>query len=437
MSYDFAKGANPFDHSGDDNRPTFTEADQAIFSGIREADKQRRVAKPLDIFKIYPDYSQPRRVVPSSVRQHWNGLPNTVATLFQTWVREVALLRFDERRHRDLNDVEEELYHLIDGILQSEDVEQVERAESDALHPVEDALLKVVDLAASIRRDGLTNAITVVKYGDRYQLETGERRWLAYHLLYAHYDDKHWTKIPAVVVEQLDVWRQASENNVRDDLNAIAKARQFAILLMDLYRLEGVHFAPFDDVVTPGESDLPYYAQVADGDTFRIPRGKGQLLLNAMGLKNTRQLRDYRGLLKLPDIVWQIADDLNWSEYFIRDLRSEAGNDDAKLIQLTAHAAREQGYTVPTGTVYDDLLHDYTVPVGTVYDGDTAPTGTVSVGEPVVTDDDRKRMRKLSKLDRRIFAASEKEKRHVIEMIHQQREWLDYLELTLRRSMES
>ena len=109
-------------------------------------------------------------------------------------------------------------------------------------------LLRLADLAGSIRQDGLTNPITVVKTGDTHVIETGERRWVAFHLLNAYIDGDDYQSIPARRMPELNLWRQASENTARDALNAIARARQIALLLMDMHGWE--HFAAIEDFRT-------------------------------------------------------------------------------------------------------------------------------------------------------------------------------------------
>lgn len=206
-------------------------------------------------------------------------------------------------------------------------------------------MLAVINLAGSIYRDGLLNAITIVQRGDQYQLETGERRWLAYHLLYAHTQDEQWSKIPARTVEQINVWRQASENNARADLNAIGRARQLALLLMDLLEREGQQFATFNQF----DGEREFYAQVADGLVYGIPKGKGQLLLDAMGLQNGVQLRQYRRLLRLPDRVWQLADDFGWPENLIhREILTPATSDEEMVELAEKMAAQENSVSILT-----------------------------------------------------------------------------------------
>lgn len=244
----------------------------------------------IPVTQIVPDPRQPRRAVPSVVRQI---VPDTRygVTLLEAWSDQLG----------------SRLSTLTKDILEG----RWEAPDDYEPRPIEVSWLSLLDLAASIRRDGLTNPITVVQDGERYRLETGERRWLAYCLLDAFFEGEYAT-IPARVVDDFDVWRQASENNARSDLNAIGRARQFAILLMDLLGAE--QFAPFEAFAL--EQD--FYAQVSGGEVWRIPRGEAPRLVAAMGLKNTQQLRQYRGLLRLPPDVWVVADDESWAESVCR-----------------------------------------------------------------------------------------------------------------------
>ena len=190
------------------------------------------------------------------------------------------------------------------------------------LPPLEASFQRVVDLAASIRQDGLMNPVTVAASGNGYVIETGERRWLAVHLLRWHFgvDDENergalkWDKIPAVQIDQPDVWRQAAENNVRDDLNAVSKARQLALLLMDIHNKDS-DFKPIGSF----DHEQDFYAQVANGYKYRIPVGMGEKLANVLGFSSPKQVRDYRRLLKIERELWDVADDEDWTEGAIRE----------------------------------------------------------------------------------------------------------------------
>lgn len=299
---------------------SLSDTDSAIFGEIASIEEEQVRAVPVSIFEITPHRSQPRRALPSGVASRWGGDPYKLRDVFAQWLAMV-----EEERGTTLN--------LEPYLLAEEEVERLVKAGM-----LETAFLDLVELAASIRRDGLTNPITVVPIGDQYLLETGERRWLAYHLLYSFFDDSKWQRIPARIVDELSVWRQASENNARANLNAISRARQFAVLLMDLLAEDAEVFKTYQEVLAEGGTELEYYAQVADGTMYRVPRGKGEQLLNAMGLKHPQQLREYRELLRLPFEVWQIADDFDWPQRRIRSLIRQA-KDDADLIRLAKEAA--------------------------------------------------------------------------------------------------
>lgn len=259
----------------------------------------------IDIFSIWPDRAQPRRTMPSVIA--WDGQPNTVQNALQRWL---AALR--EERQTQENDAA--LWDWLKAVLQQE-TGDLEALYSDRPGPIETGLLNLVELAASIRSEGLTNAITIARTENgRYRLETGERRWMAYHLLDSVFgesetgdgsDGATWQKIPARVVEAFSVWRQAAENNARADLNAIGKARQYALLLMDLIGPD--EFQPVDAF----ENEQAFYNQAAD---VRIPSGKSQLMLEMMGFHHRNAFSRCRAHLKLPNELWTAGDDYDLPE---------------------------------------------------------------------------------------------------------------------------
>jgi len=282
---------------------TLSEAADTIFGEIDKIESIRQVANPLDIFQIYPDPNQPRRTIPNSVRQksNWDESPEGIQILFQTWqtmVEEERRSPFDIQSHLLLKNDANNPDDYVAGTL-------------------EDSLNKIISLASSIREEGLTNPITVARYNTYHIIETGERRWLAFHLLNLLDKNGNWTKIPARIVNTSNVWRQAFENNARDDLNAISRARQLALLLMDLYSKVGSNFRPREDF----SHELDFYAQVKDGNVYSIPNGKWDIFLTAMGLKNKVQLRQYRGILKIDREFWDYADEHNLTEGEIREAR--------------------------------------------------------------------------------------------------------------------
>ncbi|MBZ0301752.1 MAG: ParB N-terminal domain-containing protein, partial [Anaerolineae bacterium] len=343
---------------------TKEEIDMELYGDIAALDELRRDATPVDIFSIYPDVTQPRRIIPSEVRHAWAGDPAEIAALFEAWFAAITRERYarleklpeEERQARSYFDLGAYLEGTYLGGSGGEDEDEASPASPG---PLEAGFRLIVDLAATIRRDGLINPITVAHAGANYRLETGERRWLAYHLLHAYFDgtegrpdeQSQWQKIPAYTVDQASVWRMAHENNVRDDLNAIGKARQFALLLMNIYALRGVQFTPFHEVVEPGESDRSFYSQVADGGQFPMPRGNTERLLNAMGFTSKSELRENRSLLTLPDEVWQWADDLGWAQYRVRRMQQLADRDPERLIEIARREAEKDGLSVGIPTL--------------------------------------------------------------------------------------
>ena len=72
------------------------------------------------------------------------------------------------------------------------------------------------------------------------------------------------------------------------------------------------------------ENEQDFYSQVADGNKWRIPRGHGEQLLNAMGLSDASQLRQYRALLRLQPEDWRKGDDENLTEGELRKIINQS-----------------------------------------------------------------------------------------------------------------
>lgn len=289
----------------------------AVQAGVSEFTKVNpNKLRLTDIFAIQPDYLQPRRAIPHALRTEWRPNAQQMPDFLNHWI---SIAGIDPMVY--FQESEDELPVFDD--------------------PAQISLIELIGLAASIRREGLLNPITLVKDESigAFVIETGERRWLAYHLLHLLFGDQY-KNIPSREMAERDVWRQASENSSRAPLNAIARARQLALLVMDMYG-GTAQFVAFD---TFGH-ELEFYAQVADGNDWRIPRGRGERLLAAMGLKNPQQLREYRALLRLPYQAWNMADDKNIPEFAIRQMVGDAKGDEQLLLTLI------EKYTVSTDTV--------------------------------------------------------------------------------------
>lgn len=301
---------------------------------IAAADSEFQSIEAVSIHDIQPNSMQPRYSIPHDIADIYALKSDNILEILERWIIEVQLEKSDKNF---------DVLNYLAGE-KTERGDHAERDEVDAsglaglMHSSKElALMKLVDLAASIRRDGLSNPISLVRHPDHYEIETGERRWLAYHILFWKFGDRdlrphgttvNWSRIPARIVNRVDVWRQASENNARDNLNAISRARQLAILLMDMHGSQ--NFTPYSQCA----DEQTFYAQVADGARWRIPRGQGERLLNAMGMTDAGQLRQYRALLRLPTELWRKGDDEHLSEGELRKMKAAL----ATVTRVTAAA---------------------------------------------------------------------------------------------------
>ncbi len=280
------------------SKPLDVQANDRTFGTPDLPDTARQISKPVPLGSITPDPAQPRREVPFTVRKRAkeDGAPE-----WETW----------HAMAERLGGKVIPLNTLLRGEGEANEDEKTGR-------PLVDGFLSLVALAASINRDGLANAITVIRRGERYIIETGERRFQAYSLLYGALREEKFAKIPARVVDKSDVWRQAAENGSRKPLNAIGMARQLALLIMELNKgRDGISYAPFESF--EGDCDRDFYAQVANGNVHRIPKGSSERILQTTGLKSYSQLAQYRALLSIPDEVWMLADEEDWPEGRIRE----------------------------------------------------------------------------------------------------------------------
>lgn len=330
---------------GGDNSPsdeiTHADINSHILSNIKRAEGEKIVARPIDIFSIIPDVTQPRRAIPFSVRRSYENSAQNIPLMLEEWHI------ITERAIGQTIEVRETITHGGEGL----DIEP------SSLPSIVSDYLDLLGLAASIHREGLTNAITVSDAGDYKRIETGERRYLAHHLLTMYVDEVKYSKIAAQEVKR-DVWRQASENGARKPLNAIGLARQLALLIMDMYQGDkDVFFDKFEALILPGECDRRFYAQVANGNRYRIKRGMSQKILDVTGLKSRSQIQQYRNLLSLTDELWIEADENDYTEFRIRSILDEINNTN-KSGRFTA----ENDDMSPTG----DITHEnqrYEAPV--------------------------------------------------------------------------
>lgn len=321
----------------DASRPQVDDDFIDAFLGIG-AELQAEVIEPVGvpIRDILPDPVQPRRAMPPELRDAWlRGEPaDKVLDRWEVLAHAAAIDAQMPLRWKHIIDQEDDPTPLNEG------GPERDRRELPA---VAEHWLDLVRLAGSIHQTGLEQPITVYRDGKGYRLIVGERRLLAYHLL-----DKlgyeGYTHIPAIKRAEPGVWRQAFENGARQNLNAISKARQLALLLM---ALNPGACAPFDGEGQPGQA---WYAQAA---SLRVPYGRAEAVTTVLGLKNPRHLRRYRALLTLPGEVWELADEHDWTEGRLRDMIAEAGGDSDQLVRISR---REAGLEQPVREHRDPLL---------------------------------------------------------------------------------
>jgi hypothetical protein len=330
-----------------------------MYGGVDLPPSGRLIANPTPIYAIRPDLRQPRRAIPAVARGQWDGDPADLPTILGNW------------------------HGLVERLLGREiDIPKAIRGgerldEVDAVDPIVATYLALLDLAASIFSDGLVNPIRTA----RGVIESGERRWLAYHVLNL-YSGSDYSKIPAVEKAVIDVWAQAAENGARAPLNAIGMARQLALLIMDMYEGDdGVKFDPYERMVLPGECDRRFYAQVANGVIYRIKRGMMERILNVTGLKSRKQVNQYRNLLTIPDELWQKADVQDWAEGAIRQYLESSvspvsGDDMSTIVDISDSddGDGEGDDRLTTVNLSDSDEGDE--------DGDTLPIGNLDAPSP-------------------------------------------------------
>lgn len=264
--------------------------------------------------RIRPDPAQPRRVLPEVIRRDFlAGLINARQAL-ERWEAQVA--EEAARLGRPRPDWRALLDRAPDD--RGEDISVDAPGQPG---PEEDALRAIVATAATIRHGGQVSPITVseVDSGSYYRIETGERRYWAHHWLNTWLGDGY-DQIQCIVVPQASPWRQAAENTSREELSAMALARQLATLLLDLYGIR-----PDQDGPVANE----WYRQALN---YRVPRGEGAALRAALGGIERAQFSRIQNLLRLSDAVWELADRHRLEEKRLRPVLKL--RDDALQLQL-------------------------------------------------------------------------------------------------------
>ncbi|MBZ0316066.1 MAG: ParB N-terminal domain-containing protein [Anaerolineae bacterium] len=198
----------------------------------------------LPIQLVRPDPAQPRRVLPETIYQAFHQQHLTPYQALKELIQLVQIAARQKGRP---------FTHVLDLLPNPND--ETETDVPVTLTPEEILLRDLANLAVTIRDDGQVNPLTVVDKSEGmthiYQIETGERRywatWLMMEFLSGYQGDG---SIPCIIVpsNRASVFRQAKENTSRAGLNAIAMARQVALLLLAAHGIE----SPTSDPVSHG-----------------------------------------------------------------------------------------------------------------------------------------------------------------------------------------
>jgi hypothetical protein len=302
----------------------------------------------LNIQLLRPDPVQPRRILPQDLHEAFHSQrisPNQA-------IKE--LVNRAQGRARVAGRPFSNPFDLM-ASNESEDV-------ADIHYSIEEELLRdLVQLAMTLQDDGQVNPLTVVNISEgvmvQYVIETGERRyWSTWLLKDFHPVESHDGKIPCIVIpnDKASPFRQAKENTSRTGLNAIAMARQVALLLL--------HVHGYDIPLHPVNMD--FYRQALELD-LRGKREHTADVLSALGGIHKMQLSQHKALLRLSDEVLELADRYNLEEAKLRHILQLDANDQLELVQqiiqhnLTTKQVRdiiEKGKLEFTNSDEDDLF---------------------------------------------------------------------------------
>ena len=161
-----------------------------------------------------------------------------------------------------------------------------------------------------------------------YRIETGERRYWAAVLL------QHFTPgrdmpvrllCQVIPPEKASVFRQARENTARSDLNAVALARQTALLLFAVHGIRPPE----------GSVDNNFYRAALDLDLKPgFAREQTEAVLAAMGGISRQRFAQYKKLLALSDRAMDYGDANNLPDYALRELAGLSWADQDYYINL-------------------------------------------------------------------------------------------------------
>ncbi|MBZ0319419.1 MAG: ParB/RepB/Spo0J family partition protein [Anaerolineae bacterium] len=272
----------------------------------------------LPIQLVRPDPAQPRRVLPETIYQAFHQQHLTPYQALKELVQLVQIAARQKGRP---------FTHILDLLPNPNDESETDTPVT--LTPEEILLRDLVNLAVTIRDDGQVNPLTVVDKSEGmthiYQIETGERRywatWLMMEFLPGYQGDG---SIPCIIVpsNRASVFRQAKENTSRAGLNAIAMARQAALLVLAAHQIR-----PPD-----GPVSNDYYRQALELD-LRSKREYSADILSAMGGLSRARFSRIKALIGLSDEAIEIADRHDLDEARLRYVLALPEDQQAEMVR--------------------------------------------------------------------------------------------------------
>jgi hypothetical protein len=289
------KGAEALSH-------LFNQASEGILSintshnGMTEGEKAEAdlQVQYLNIQLLRPDPIQPRRILPERIHQDFHLQRLSAPQALK------ELITLAQVHARSAGRPFSNPFELL-GVLSDDESSDL----PTAILSVEEQLLRdLVQLAITLQNDGQVNPLTVVNLSQgvmlQYLIETGERRyWATWLLRDFHPSSSHDGKLPCVVIPtaKSSPFRQAKENTSRAGLNAIAMARQVALLLLHVHGYE----MPYEAV------GMDFYRQALNLD-LRGKREHTTEVLAALGGISKQNLSSHKSLLRLSDEAIELAD---------------------------------------------------------------------------------------------------------------------------------
>lgn len=263
---------------------------------------------PLDHLRI--DLAQPRRPLPISYATQVNSGALTLVQAIKKWAKDTGVplsVEFDSE-----SDLAKGAGRTLDALRR--------------------------ELALPILDVGLINPISVIKVSDsQFTIETGERRALAHAFLTAAGHDG-FDAVPAQVVDRGEVVRrQFEENEARQDLTAVQKARMW---WSARYRLSG-----------RGRIDWSKFANTDNLNEVLGSEDKGDLVpwtKAEQQLKRSRQMRIYSlRIFDLPAEAVRLAEEYALPEKVLRPIMDQhAGDGPQQLALIQAEAQRHDSGVV-------------------------------------------------------------------------------------------